>query len=152
MRFTYPVIGPCNRLSFPRYLNTPSDVREVSPCCRFHSIAALCGNRLRSELQALFERLAVDSAFDTAVCSQSAYAKRKGCSQRSAPKHTRTYPGFSQACPVISAPEIHRLLHWIIHRFSTSSPPVVDRLVLRQIADRAASWPGAPGTPPVGLG
>jgi hypothetical protein len=27
---------------------------------RFHSIAALCGDGLRSELQALFERLAVD--------------------------------------------------------------------------------------------
>ena len=25
MRFTYPVIGPCNRLGLPRYLNTPSD-------------------------------------------------------------------------------------------------------------------------------
>lgn len=32
----------------------------MSPCRRFHSIAALCGNGLRSELQALFERLAVD--------------------------------------------------------------------------------------------
>jgi hypothetical protein len=27
---------------------------------KFHSIAALCGDRLRPELQALFERLAVD--------------------------------------------------------------------------------------------
>jgi hypothetical protein len=31
------------------------------PSCRkFHSIAALCGDGLRPELQALFERLAVD--------------------------------------------------------------------------------------------
>jgi hypothetical protein len=28
--------------------------------CKFHSIAALCGDGLRPELQALFERLAVD--------------------------------------------------------------------------------------------
>jgi hypothetical protein len=27
VRFTYPVIGSCNRLGFPRYLNTPSDVK-----------------------------------------------------------------------------------------------------------------------------
>jgi len=32
----------------------------VSPFRRFHSIAALCGNGLRPELQALFDRLAVD--------------------------------------------------------------------------------------------
>jgi hypothetical protein len=32
----------------------------VSPLCRFHSIAALCGDGLRPELQALFDRLAVD--------------------------------------------------------------------------------------------
>ena len=34
--------------------------RGMPPFRRFHSIAALCGNGLRPELQALFERLAVD--------------------------------------------------------------------------------------------
>jgi hypothetical protein len=32
----------------------------MSPLRRFHSIAALCGDGLRPELKALFERLAVD--------------------------------------------------------------------------------------------
>jgi hypothetical protein len=32
----------------------------VPPLRRFHSIAALCGDGLRPELQALFDRLAVD--------------------------------------------------------------------------------------------
>jgi hypothetical protein len=32
----------------------------MAPFRRFHSIAALCGDGLRPELQALFERLAVD--------------------------------------------------------------------------------------------
>jgi len=50
---------------------------------------------------------------------------------------TETYPdkpGFFTGLFRISAPEIHRLLHRVIHRFSTIFPPVVDRLVLRQIA------------------
>jgi hypothetical protein len=33
----------------------------MSSLRKFHSIAALCGDGLRPELQALFERLAVDS-------------------------------------------------------------------------------------------
>jgi hypothetical protein len=64
---------------------------------------------------------------------------------------TETYPdidGFFTGLFRISAREIHRLLHRVIHRFSTIFPPVVDRLVLRQIAGRAASWPGAPGVAP----
>ena len=32
----------------------------MAPFRKFHSIAALCGDGLRPELQALFERLAVD--------------------------------------------------------------------------------------------
>jgi hypothetical protein len=32
----------------------------MAPVRKFHSIAALCGDGLRPELQALFERLAVD--------------------------------------------------------------------------------------------
>ena len=32
----------------------------MSPLRKFHSIAALCGDGLRPELKALFERLAVD--------------------------------------------------------------------------------------------
>lgn len=32
---------------------------------KFHSIAALCGDGLRPELQALFDRLAIDPAFRT---------------------------------------------------------------------------------------
>jgi hypothetical protein len=31
---------------------------------KFHSIAALCGDGLRPELQALFERLAIDPRFE----------------------------------------------------------------------------------------
>jgi hypothetical protein len=144
VRITYPVIGSCNRLGFPRYLNTPSEgFGKVSPFRRFHSIAAFCGNGLRSEPQALFERLAVDSAFDTASRPPSTHSKRKGCSRRSTPKHTRTYLGFFTGLFRISAPEIHRLLHRVIHRFSTIFPPIVDRLVLRQIAGRAALCRGA---------
>jgi hypothetical protein len=33
---------------------------DMPPFRKFHSIAALCGDGLRPELQALFERLAVD--------------------------------------------------------------------------------------------
>jgi hypothetical protein len=55
-------------------------------------------------------------------------------------RHYRFFTGLFR----ISAPEIHRLLHRVIHRFSTSSPPIVDRLVFRQIAGRAALCRGAP--------
>jgi hypothetical protein len=34
---------------------------------KFHSIAALCGDGLRPELQALFDRLAIDSHSETFV-------------------------------------------------------------------------------------
>jgi hypothetical protein len=40
--------------------HTPSGVQDMSSFRKFHSIAALCGDGLRPELQALFERLAVD--------------------------------------------------------------------------------------------
>jgi hypothetical protein len=40
--------------------HTVRSFREMSSLCKFHSIAALCGDGLRPELQALFERLAVD--------------------------------------------------------------------------------------------
>jgi len=36
---------------------------------KFHSIAALCGDGLRPELQALFDRLAVDPHFELFVRS-----------------------------------------------------------------------------------
>jgi hypothetical protein len=35
--------------------------------CTFHSIAALCGDGLRPELQALFDRLAIDPHFELFV-------------------------------------------------------------------------------------
>jgi hypothetical protein len=155
----------------------------VSPFRRFHSLAALCGNGLRPELQVLFDRLAVDPHAELQTrwhgsirsepdleanvvpeCHErdQHLARRQHPAFGPAPEMsvgrlgycraftvclfqtqglftafcTETYPGFSQACPVISAREIHRLLHWIIHRFSTSSPPVVDRFVLGQIAGR----------------
>jgi hypothetical protein len=41
-------------------LNTPTGVQDMPALRKFHSIAALCGDGLRPELQALFERLAVD--------------------------------------------------------------------------------------------
>jgi hypothetical protein len=96
----------------------------VSPFRRFDSIAALRGNGLRPELQALFERLAVESAFDTAVRPQPAYAERKGCSQRSAPKHTRTNPGFSQAC----SGYLHRKSTGFSTESSTGFPQFFHRL------------------------
>jgi hypothetical protein len=34
---------------------------------KFHSIAALCGDRLRPELQALFDRLAIDACSELFV-------------------------------------------------------------------------------------
>jgi hypothetical protein len=36
------------------------EFQDMSSLRKFHSIAALCGDGLRPELQALFERLAVD--------------------------------------------------------------------------------------------
>jgi hypothetical protein len=36
------------------------EFQDMSSLRRFHSIAALCGDGLRPELRALFERLAVD--------------------------------------------------------------------------------------------
>jgi hypothetical protein len=36
------------------------EFQDMPPFRKFHSIAALCGDGLRPELQALFERLAVD--------------------------------------------------------------------------------------------
>jgi hypothetical protein len=36
------------------------EFKDMSTFRKFHSIAALCGDGLRPELQALFERLAVD--------------------------------------------------------------------------------------------
>jgi hypothetical protein len=35
--------------------------------CKFHSIAALCGDGLRPELQVLFDRLAIDPRFELFV-------------------------------------------------------------------------------------
>jgi hypothetical protein len=56
----YPVIGWRNKPAFLWCLHTSLGVEDVSPFRRFHSIAALCGNGLRPEPQALFDRLAVD--------------------------------------------------------------------------------------------
>src|ERR1700737_2731302 len=56
----YPVIGWRSIPASLWCLNTPSGVQDMPPFRKFHSIAALCGDGLRPELQALFERLAVD--------------------------------------------------------------------------------------------
>jgi hypothetical protein len=39
-------------------------VFDMTAFLKFHSIAALCGDGLRPELQALFERLAIDPHFE----------------------------------------------------------------------------------------
>jgi hypothetical protein len=57
----YPVIGwPNNPVSLMVSQHTAVGVQAMPFCRKFHSIAALCGDGLRPELQALFERLAVD--------------------------------------------------------------------------------------------
>jgi hypothetical protein len=122
VRITYPVIGSCNRLGFPRYLNTPSEgFGDVSPFRRFHSIAAFCGNGLRSEPQALFERLAVDPAFDTAARPQSTHSKRKLFTAF----YTETYPdipGVFGSVSVETLPVVHSVIRANIRRFSTAPP------------------------------
>jgi len=75
----------------------------------------LCGNGLRSELQALFERLAVESAFDTAVRPQPAYAERKGFSQACSGYLHRKSTGFST--------ESSTGFPQFFHRLSTDSSP-----------------------------
>jgi hypothetical protein len=176
---------PGNRVAqhTPRGVSTHR--QEVSgrmpPLRQFHSIAALRGNGLRPEPQALFERLAVEPHPELFVredgmvqsgpadlCASAvpesrrdrhlprglhrAQVTRKNVSRQNemlpcahslpVPNarvvHSvlhRNIPGFFTGLfhdvSMISPPEIHRLLHGVIHRFSTISPLVVDRLVLR---------------------
>jgi hypothetical protein len=56
--YKYSVIGWPDMLPFLWCLNTPRN-RAMPIDRKFHSIAALCGDGLRPELQALFDRLAV---------------------------------------------------------------------------------------------
>jgi hypothetical protein len=56
----YPVIGWRNIPVFLWWFEHRWEFRGMSSFRRFHSIAALYGDGLRPELQALFERLAVD--------------------------------------------------------------------------------------------
>jgi hypothetical protein len=56
----YTAMERRNMPSFLWCLNTSLGVEDMSPCRWLHSIAALCGNGLRPELQALPEWLAVD--------------------------------------------------------------------------------------------
>jgi hypothetical protein len=58
---TYPVIGWRNNPASLMVCSTDQqEFQARSSLRKFHSIAALCGDGLRPELQALFKRLAVN--------------------------------------------------------------------------------------------
>jgi hypothetical protein len=56
------------------------------PSRRFHSIAALCGDGLRPELKALFERLAVDPQSELFVRSDGMVQSGPDPAARDAPR------------------------------------------------------------------
>jgi hypothetical protein len=121
---------------------------DLSPFRRFHSIAAWCGNALRPEPQALFERLALDSAFCTlarsgrhsACChEQEISVGRPGycraftaCLVRTQGLFTafctETYPGSSQAFPhnvTTGNPQASPPSHPpVFHNLSTGCRPI----------------------------
>jgi hypothetical protein len=170
----------------------------VSPFRRFHSLAALCGNGLRPELQVLFDRLAVDPHAELQTRWHGSIRSEPDleanvvpeCHERDQHLARRQHPAFGPA-PEMSVGRLGYCRAFTVCLFQTQGlftafctetypdipgfftglsrdictgnpqaspldhPPVFHKFSTgcRPIRPRANSgpWPGATGTPPVGL-
>jgi hypothetical protein len=76
----------------------------MSTTRKFHSIAALCGDGLRPELQALFERLAVDPRSELLV--------RKDGMVQSGPDPVSTAAPRSPTASGSRSSDVDNIQHW----------------------------------------
>ena len=81
---------------------------------KFHSIAALCGDGLRPELQALFERLAVDPHSELFVRNDGmVQSGRTRFPRKRRSRKTRARPGpRRRIAPRLSCRRIFQFANW----------------------------------------